>query len=176
MFGRIAAGIAALAVLASGPAQAKDLVFTSALRGDKEPTVTGSKATGQAQIVVNTDAQTVAVTLEVLGLTTDELSRSLKRTPMGPIHMHLYASHHHAASAEAALVFPLPYGPEYTGTTAGFRVATKGVAYDKGAALVNTQANFAEFVAALESGKVVLNIHTNRFGEGEIAGDVVAAK
>jgi hypothetical protein len=38
---------------------------------------------------------------------------------------------------------------------------------------VNIQASFEDFVGSLESGRIVLNVHTNRFADGEISGDVV---
>jgi CHRD domain-containing protein len=176
MIRRFPAGVAALALLAAAlPAEAKDLAFTAALSGLKAPTLTGSKATGQARIVVDTDTQAVDLALDVSGLTTDDLAAGLRRSPMGPIHLHLYGSTDHSPGADAALVFPVPYGPAYAATDNGFRVELKRLPFAQGVALVNSSASFADFVGALQSGKVVLNIHTNRFAEGEISGDVVPA-
>ena len=74
------------------------------------------------------------------------------------------------------LVFPVPYDETYTPTAKGFRVRMRAMPYAKGAAIVATKASFAEFVAALQTGKVVLNVHTNRFNDGEISGDVTPAR
>lgn len=162
-------------IASAAPAFAHDLAFTAALRGDKTPTVTGSKATGSARIVVHSEAQTVDIAMDVAGLTVDDLSRNLRPTPMGPIHLHIYGGTDHSPQADAALVFPVPYGPAYAPSAAGFAVRMTAMPYAQGAALVNTQASFADFVSALQTGKVVLNIHTNRFGDGEISGDVAPA-
>ena len=166
---------ACIAVLAAAPAQAKELKFTAALGGDRAPTMTGSKATGQALILVDTDRQTVGMTLDVKGLGIDSLWTNLLKTPMGPIHLHVYGGHDHSDPDSAQLMFPAPYGPGYAKTAAGFRVEMKDVAYDTGAKLVNSRASFDEFVGALGAGRIVLNIHTNRFTDGEISGDVVPA-
>ena len=58
--------LAVFAVVA--PALGAEVVFTAALRGDKEPTNTGSKASGDAKIVVDTATQTVDVDLKVTGI------------------------------------------------------------------------------------------------------------
>ena len=171
-----AAAVAVLALLAAAPASAKTLKFTAALSGDKMPTMTGSKASGQAVILVDTDAQTVGVSLDVKGLTVEKLSSGLRGTPMGPIHLHIYGGHSHGANDDAALVFPLPYGPTYAPTPEGFKVGAPGVPYATGAKLVNTKATFDEFVASLQTGRIVMNIHTNVQPDGEISGDVVPAQ
>ena len=174
MFGRVALGLG-IALLMTAPAAAKELKFTAALSGDKAPTLTGSKATGKALILVDTDKQTVGVRLDVASLTIEALSNGLRGAPMGPIHLHIYGGHDHSNPDSAALVFPVPYGPSYSPTASGFKVETGEVAYAKGAALVNTKATFDEFVNSMQGGRIVLNIHTNRFGDGEISGDVVPA-
>jgi CHRD domain-containing protein len=175
MFSRFAAGFGIALALAAGPALARELTFTAALGGDLAPTITGSKATGHAVIRLDTDKQTVDVKLAVRGLSVDQLSNGLRGTPMGPIHLHIYGTHVHSKDADAALVFPLPYGPSYAPTADGFTVETGAVTYAKGAGLVNTKATFAEFVHAMQGELIVLNVHTNRFGDGEISGDVLAA-
>jgi hypothetical protein len=166
---------AAALLLAASPAAARELAFTAQLSGQTASTSTGSKATGQARILVDTEAKTVDVSLDVAGLKPDELRTTLVAKPIGPIHMHLYASRDHGPSAGASLVLPLPYGPSYSATADGFQVRAKAMDYAHGASLVNGTASFDEFVAALQSGQVVLNIHTNRFPEGEISGDVTPA-
>lgn len=176
MTARFAALLAGLALIAAAaPAFAHDLAFAATLRGDKAPTITGSKATGRARIVVHTHTQTVDIALDVAGLGVEDLSRGLRASPMGPIHLHIYGGTDHSPAADAALVFPVPYGPAYVTSATGFAVRMTGLDYAKGAALVNTQTGFKDFVAALSTGKVVLNVHTNRFGDGEISGDVTPA-
>lgn len=176
MFGRVAGacGIAlGLALLAAQPAAAKDLKFNAALSGDKEPTVTGSKATARAVILVDTEKQTVDLRIYANGLTVDQLSNSLRGAPMGPIHLHIYGGHDHNHAADAELLFPAPYGPSYSGGQDSFQVETGKVAYATGAGLVRSKVAFADFVNSLQGGRVVLNIHTNKFSDGEISGDVV---
>jgi hypothetical protein len=137
--------------------------------------MTGSKATGQAKIAVDTDAQTVSVSLDVAGLKTEDLWANLAKTPMGPIHLHIYGGHDHSAQADSALMFPLPYGPAYAPTAKGFHVEMKDTPYAQGAKAVNSRASFDDFVASLQAGRIVLNIHTNAHTDGEISGDVVPA-
>jgi hypothetical protein len=175
MFARAAAILAVLAAFAAGPAQAKTLAFTAMLSGDKMPTMTGSKATGSARILVDTDAQTIDMTMDVKGLKVDDLWTSLVAAPVGPVHLHRYGSHDHADPNSSALILPFPYGPDYTPTADGFRLVVKAYPYAKGAATVKTTATFDDFVAALQGGGIVLNIHTNAQHDGEISGDVVQA-
>ena len=172
MFRRVALGLG-IALLLAAPAAGKELKFTAALSGDREPTVTGSKASAQAVILVDTEKQTVDLRLYVSGLTVESLSNGLRAAPMGPIHLHIYGGHDHNHAADAALVFPAPYGPSYSPGEDSFKVETGEVPYAKGAALVNSKATFDDFVNSMRDGRVVLNIHTNRFGDGEISGDVV---
>lgn len=175
MFARVALTAAILAGLAATPVAARELAFTAALRGDRMPTMTGSKATGQARIVVNTDTQAVDVSMTVDGLKVQSLWKTLVPTPMGPIHLHVYGSHDHSNPDSAALLFPAPYGAAYADTATGFRVEMKAAPYADGAARVNSRATFADFIGAMQAGRIVLNIHTNQFTDGEISGDVVPA-
>jgi hypothetical protein len=94
---------------------------------------------------------------------------------MGPIHLHIYGGHSHGANDDAALVFPLPFGPTYAATSAGFNVTSPSVPYATGAKLVNTKASFDEFVASMQTGRILINIYTNVQPDGEISGDVVPA-
>ncbi len=166
---------AALAALAAGSTQAKELKFKAALSGQTPSTMTGSKAVGQAAIKVDTDKQEVSVTLDVKGLTVDELSSGLRKAPMGPIHLHVYGGHSHGANDDAELLFPLPYGPTYAANAGGFTVTVKDAPFAPAAKLVQSKSSFEDFVAALQAGRIVLNVHTNAKPEGEISGDVVPA-
>jgi hypothetical protein len=162
------------AVLAlAGPAAAKELAFKASLSGAAPSTTTGSKATGEAKIRVNTDTQTVDVALNVEGLKIEDLWTNLLHSPMGAIHLHVYGSKDHGGGSDSALMFPLPFGPNYVATPKGFKVEMKAEPYAQGAKLVNSKASFDEFVAALAGGRIVVNIHTNAKTDGEISGDVV---
>jgi hypothetical protein len=174
MFGSSTAIAAALllALALAGPAAAKELVFKANLSGATPSTSTGSKATGAAKIRVNTEAQTVDVALNVEGLKIEDLWTNLLHSPMGAIHLHVYGSKDHGGGADSALMFPLPYGPNYVATPKGFKVEMKAEPYADGAKLVNSKASFDDFVAALSNGRIVVNIHTNAKTDGEISGDV----
>jgi CHRD domain len=162
------------AVLAlAGPAAAKELAFKASLSGAAPSTTTGSKATGEAMVRVNTDTQTVDVALNVEGLKIEDLWTNLLHSPMGAIHLHVYGSKDHGGGADSALMFPLPFGPNYVATPKGFKVEMKAEPYAEGAKLVNSKASFDDFVAALSNGRIVVNIHTNAKTDGEISGDVV---
>jgi len=172
MFRRLAMTVGILGLLAASPALAKELKFTAALSGSTASTTTGSKATGLAKIAVNTDTQTVDVSLNVEGLKVEDLWTNLLHSPMGAIHLHVYGGKDHGGGADSALMFPLPYGPNYVATPKGFKVEMKAEPYAEGARLVNSKASFDDFVAALSNGRIVVNIHTNAKTDGEISGDV----
>lgn len=157
--------------LAIIPATGADLVFTATLRGDKEPTNTGSKATGGARIVVHGDTQTVDVSATVSGITPSDFAKHLAHAPVGPMHLHIYA-----ANGEASLLLPFPMGPEYQAAGDGFTYKRSGYAYAEGAKILSSTITFDDFVTAIGSGAVVFNIHTNAFGDGEISGKVEAVK
>ena len=175
MFAHAAAGLSLALALVAAPACAGQLKFRASLSGEREPTKTGSMATAQALILVDTDRRTVDVRLYANGMTLDQLSNSLRRSPMGPIHLHVYAGRDHNHAADADLLFPLPFGPSYSPGEDSFQVETGAVDFAKGAALVNAKASFAEFLSSLQAGRIVLNVHTNRFADGEISGDVAAS-
>lgn len=175
MLARVASVLGVMAVLAATPVSAKELAFTADLRGDAPSSITGSKATGHATILVHTETQTVDVVLNVDGLKIDDLWTKLRNSPKGPIHLHIYGSRDHSGNAAAALIFPLPYGPSYVATEKGFKVDLKSAPYAAGAKLVQSDASFDEFVSSLQNGRLVLNVHTNANPAGEISGDVVPA-
>ncbi len=70
---------------------------------------------------------------------------------------------------------PVPFGPAYAATPNGFSVRMKDCVYTDGAALLGIEESFEQFIAALESGAVVLNIHTDAHQDGEISGLVIPA-
>jgi hypothetical protein len=166
-------GVAALAAalaLAAAPAGAKSLTFNAALDGTSGPEPTGSTATGHAKIKVDTDRRRVSVDLDIDGITAPQLWAKLVAAPIGPIHFHKYAT---AAGGASVLVLPLPYGPSYRTLPHGLHVKMVGYDYDTGAKLLKSTLSFDDFIAAMKSGLVVLNVHTDKFNAGEISGKVV---
>lgn len=161
--------LAAGAVLAAAPAFAGEKVFTSQLSAEGDTAQTGSKATAVARIVVDTDTKTVDMTIDVTGLKIADLWDKLVDAPVGPIHLHNYQD-----DGEVVLVLPAPFGPGYVDTAKGFSVTIKDYDYTAGAALLKSALSFDGFLKAMGSGSVVLNIHTDKFANGEISGKVVA--
>ena len=155
--------------LGAMPAQAETLAFRAALDGKYGAEPTGSAATGKARIKVDTKRRLVSLDMTLDGITADALWDKLVAAPIGPIHFHKYAT---AAGGASVLVLPVPYGANYRPTKRGLRVTMKDYDYQAGAKLLNSKLTFEEFVAALRSGLVVLNIHTDAFNPGEISGRV----
>ena len=162
----------AVVVGAPGAAVAKVLIYRTSLSGHVSTSDTGSAATGTARVRVDTAAREVSVDLKVRGIRPDALWKNLVRGPIGPIHFHQYIPRP-GQPDDVVLVLPLPYGPSYTATRDGFRVVMKGYDYATGAKLLGSTATFEEFVAAMGSGHVILNVHTEKFTDGEISGAVV---
>jgi hypothetical protein len=158
--------VTALAV--ATPAAAKTQSFRATLNGTAIPTTTGSPAHGRATIKVDTRSQRVSVELDVQGITLDQLNDALVAKPIGPVHFHQYRT---ADDVEAVL--PVPYGANYRATKTGFHVSMRDYSYAEGAKLLNDQDSFDEFVNALNAGKIVMNIHTDKFPDGEISGKVM---
>lgn len=162
---RLFSVIAIAAVAIASPAAAKTLTFRATLTGTAPPTTTGSPARGKAVIKVDTSSKKVSVDLDVTGITLDQLNDGLVAKPIGPIHFHVYRT-----ADDVELILPLPYGPSYTATKTGFRVSVKGYDYEAGAKLINNGSTFEEFVDGLRSQRIVLNVHTDKFPDGEISG------
>jgi hypothetical protein len=104
----------------------------------------------------------------VQGITLDQLNDALVAKPIGPVHFHQYRS---ADDVEAVL--PVPYGANYRATKNGFHVSMRNYSFAEGAKLLNDQDTFEEFVDALNAGKIVINVHTDKFPDGEISGKVL---
>jgi hypothetical protein len=171
MLGRTMLALLALAAgAAPPPASAKILKFHAALDGRYGTDPTGSAATGRAAVRVDTVTRRVSVDLKVAGITVDQLWDKLVAAPIGPIHFHKYAT---AAGGDSVLALPLPYGANYHSTPAGLRVTMKDYDYVTGAALLKSTLSFDDFVAGMQSGLIVLNVHTDKFNPGEISGLVV---
>ncbi len=156
---------------AAAPASSAEVVFTAALRGDAAPTNTDSTAKGDATITVDTDTQTVDVALKVTGISFADFYDHLAHAPVGPMHLH-----HYAADGNVTLLMPFPMGPSYAETKEGFTLTVKDYPYAEGAKILESNVTFDGFLAAMKSGEVVLNIHTNKYHDGEISGLVKVAK
>lgn len=157
---------AAALFLTAQPAHAAELVYTAALSGHQDPTNTGSLATGAATLHVNTETHTIDAEIRIAHLPMDKLSMHLSHAPMGPMHLHRYQGD------DVTLIMPFPMGSTYTATADGFTVSVHNYPYADGAAIVNSGLSFDQFVAALASDPIFLNIHTDAFPEGEISGRV----
>lgn len=152
-------------------AQAEVLKFHAALDGKYGPEPTGSAATGDAIIHVDTVTQRVSIDLAVDGITIDGLWDTLVEAPVGPIHFHKYAT---AAGGDSVLALPLPFGTNYRATSHGLHVGMQNYHYTAGSTLVKSTLSFEDFVAGMKNGLIVLNVHTDKFNPGEISGIVVA--
>jgi hypothetical protein len=161
------------AALSASPVNAKITEYRADLNGQSPTISTGSSARANARISVDTAKKTVAIRLNVTGLSVDSLWDKLVKAPIGPIHLHQYANGNLADAGSSELAFPLPYGPSYKATSTGFRVRTGALDYAKAVAPLGQSISFEAFIAALEKGTVVLNIHTDAFNGGEVNGLVV---
>jgi hypothetical protein len=167
---RCAALFALVAAFAVTPALGGDLAFTAALRGDAAPTNTGSAARGDAKITVHSETQTIDVTMTVAGIRFADFWKNLHHAPMGPIHFH-----HYAANGEVTLLVPFPFGPSYSETKDGFALTVVHYPYADGAKILQSSMSFDDFVTAMKGGAIVMNIHTEKFHDGEISGAVKLA-
>lgn len=165
-----AAVMCAAMAVSAGPARAEVLRYTATLGGDRPPTVTGSAATGEAQFSVDTAARTVDFTLNVHGMTLDNLFDHVIHAGVGPVHLHLYAE-----NGDISLLIPFPYGPNYAATTDGFSLTVSDYPYADGAAVLGLETPFEAFVASLGGDFVYVNIHTDTFNDGEISGRLMPA-
>jgi hypothetical protein len=168
---RFIAAAAAFFALAATPAAAAQLNYTATLNGVTEPTNTGSAATGTATVSVDTDLRTVTVRMTIHGITQHQLWDHVIHSGMGPVHLHLYA-----ANGEISLLVPFPYGAAYQATPDGFTLTVVNYPYAEGAEVLRSAVGFDAFVENLGSDFVYLNIHTDRFQDGEISGRLVPAR
>lgn len=153
------------------PAQAEVLKFRASLDGKYGREPTGSAATGNANIRVDTVSRRVSVDLGVDGITVEHLWDTLVKAPVGPIHFHKYAT---SAGGDSVLALPVPFGVGYRATPNGLRATMADYDYVAGAKLLNSSLSFEDFVAGMKQGLIILNVHTDKFNGGEISGVVVA--
>jgi len=166
---RVFFGALAFCFVALTPAWAADQTFLAFLHGDSPTTNTGSTAQGEAKLVVHDATQTVDLELTVHGIAMNALSEHLSHAPVGPVHLHIYA-----ANGDSSLLLPFPMGANYAAVNDGFVLTVKNYPYADGAKIIASDITFDAFVKALQSGAVVLNIHTQKFADGEISGKVEA--
>lgn len=145
-------------------------LYCAVLNGQSPPYKTGSAATARATIRIDRIKQSVAISLDVNGLTTDALWDKLVAAPIGPIHLHSYNNGAITDPNASSLSFPVPYGKAYTPTREGFRVRGRAIDYDRALSTMKEGVDFATFLGAIDSGSVLVNIHTDRFNDGEISG------
>ena len=157
--------VAAIPLVIASPVAAKTITFRATLSGIAPPTTTGSPARGTAVIRVDTSSKTVSVDLDVTGIALDQLNEGLVAKPVGPIHFHVYRT-----ADDVELILPLPYGAAYKATPSGFRVSIRGYDYAAGAKLINSSATLDEFVNGLRGQRIALDVHTDKFPNGEISG------
>lgn len=155
----------AFVIAAALPADAADLTFIATLRGNNATTNMGSAATGEAKLVVDLATQTVDFSLKVKGLSPADFYDHLAHAPVGPVHLHLYQ-----ANGDSLLLFSM--GPAYAKTSDGFSLTMASYKHADGAKILASDITFDGFVKDLQSGAVVLNIHTQKFQDGEISDKV----
>ncbi|NJO13839.1 MAG: CHRD domain-containing protein [Rhizobiales bacterium] len=175
MLRNIVVTFAASALAFASPASAEIIEYQAKLDGQSATIDTGSAARASAMITVDTISKTVALRLNVIGLSVDSLSDALVEAPVGPIHFHQYANGDLADAGNSALAFPIAFGPSYQPTRDGFQVQTGALDYASAVAPLGQGMSFTDFVAALENGTVILNIHTDAFSAGEINGVIAKA-
>jgi len=157
---------AMLVALPAAPAAAKTVTYHATLGGTKPPTMTGSPASSTATVKLDLSTHKVSVDLDVTGITLDQLNKALIAKPVGPVHFQ------YLSAGDVELLLPLPYGDTYKATKDGFRVTVRDYDYDKGVKLAGATTTFDDFATAVRAGKIVLNVHTEKFPNGEISGEV----
>jgi hypothetical protein len=162
--------ILAASLALTGTAHAAELRYSATLSGNEYPTETGSAATGQATLTFDTEAQTIDATIAITGISFDQLAEHLAHSRMGPMHLHRYQGD------DVTLIMPFPFGATYTETPTGFTVTIVDYPYSEAAQAVRSELTFEQFIAALGADPIYLNVHTNAFGDGEIAGRVASAE
>ncbi|MBL8536643.1 MAG: CHRD domain-containing protein [Hyphomonadaceae bacterium] len=162
--------IMALALTAcAGQTHAVELRYMASLSGDQYPTETGSAATGTATLVVDPATQTIDAVIRIDGIRFEQLAHHLAHSAVGPMHLHRYQGD------DVSLILPFPLNASYAETATGFTVTMNDVPYQDAAAIVHSELSFEQFVGALSTDPIYLNIHTNAFGDGEISGRVIQA-
>ncbi|MGB7406616.1 MAG: CHRD domain-containing protein [Pacificimonas sp.] len=160
----LAAG-AALAIAL--PAQAITVISVANLSGDQEVPPVETQAFGSATFTVDTDTQLLDFSLEVNGITIEQLFDNLVAAPVGPIHLH-----NAPAGANGPIVIPFPFDTGYEATDTGFRLTREDYLFDDALAISGADVGFSDFVSALRDGLYYINVHSDQFGSGELRGQL----
>lgn len=146
------------------PAAAATLRFEAHLDGAQEVPSVDTDATGTAEVFVDTITENLFVSLDVFGITTDDLRDDFVAAPIGPVHLHLGER-----GVNGPIVVPFAFNSSYQDTSGGFSL-TSIVSYDSSVSGLA----FSEFLTALNDEGIYFNVHTDAFLAGEIRGQVVA--
>ncbi len=149
----------------SANCDAPNICLAAKLDGKNEYSPTGSIATGKAFVAIDVAAQSVTLSVKIDGIETADLADSLVAAPIGPVHIHQYAS-----DTVSALALTFPYGAQYQTRNGGFDLIAQGTDFAERRKLADPAMTFDAFVAAAKAEKLVLNVHTDKFGAGEISG------
>ncbi len=165
----IAVSLSACATIKASDAAAKcaepNICLAVKLDGKGEYSPTGSAATGVAFVNIDVAAKQVTLSAVIDGITIADLADNLVAAPIGPVHVHQYAS-----DQVSALALTFPYGAQYSERPNGFALEAEGVDFAERSKLADPAMTFDAFVAAARERKLVLNIHTDKFNAGEISG------
>lgn len=162
-------GASALTLLA-GMSSAATLSYSAVVDGAQAMagSGTGSTATGTATLLVDDADQTLDFSLDVAGITLDQLANGFVAMPVGPIHLHLGVR-----GENGPVTIPFAFDATYTATMGGFSLIKSDYLFSDALAISGVAPTFAQFVSALDAEGYYVNIHTDVFPSGEIRGQVV---
>ncbi|MGB3721638.1 MAG: CHRD domain-containing protein [Pacificimonas sp.] len=164
----LASAAIAAAMMATAPAQAEILSYTSSLDGLQEVPPVVTDVTGSATLTVDTDTETLNFSLDVIGLTLEQLNDGLVAGALGPIHFH-----DAVRGVNGPIVIPFPFDTGYSATETGFSLVINDYAFDDAIALSGAMETFESFVAGLNDESYYINVHSDANGGGEIRGQLV---
>ncbi len=164
----IAAAFAAAAPLT--PASAEVLQFAGALDGSQEvPDPVITDAFGDGLLLVDTVAQSVSFSLNVVGIDLDALNDGLiANADLGPVHLH-----NAAFGINGPIIVPFAFdSAAYQDTADGFSLTITDFSFADAVAQSGSMLTFNDFVNELIAGNFYINVHTDLFGGGEIRGQL----
>ena len=164
-----AAAVIAPLAMALAPAQAEVLTFAGPLDGAQEVAPGDDDATGFGTVVIDTVAETVSFDLTVAGLSLADLNTGLSNGPLGPVHLH-----NAPAGQNGPIIVPFPFGATYTETADGFNLSVSNVSFADAVGISGATLSFTDFVSALLSDNIYINVHSNEFPAGAIRGQLFA--
>ena len=168
---RAVVAIAAFCIAAASPAAAEILRFEGAADGAQEvadpPVMTD--AFGFATVLVDTDTQNISLSLDVTGISLDDLFDTLVNAPIGPVHLH-----NAGAGSNGPVVIPFAFNDtDYNDTADGFSL-NASLSFADAVALSGSMQTFNEFLSGMISGLYYVNVHTDTFNGGEVRGQLQA--